>query len=106
MNVLAADTPHIFFTGKGGVGKTSTACAVSVALTDSGKSVLLVSTDPASNIDGAIHVAHALTVHSIERDLDFMTVVDDLKNRDEGDDSGAAGIFDMELTSGGFLSRS
>lgn len=41
----------LFFTGKGGVGKTSLACATSLALTDSGKRVLLVSTDPASNLD-------------------------------------------------------
>ncbi|MRN52726.1 arsenical pump-driving ATPase [Paenibacillus monticola] len=43
-------TPYLFFTGKGGVGKTSTACATAVALADSGKKVLLVSTDPASNL--------------------------------------------------------
>jgi len=41
----------LFFTGKGGVGKTSLACATAVALADSGKRVLLVSTDPASNLD-------------------------------------------------------
>lgn len=41
----------VFFTGKGGAGKTSLACATSVALTDSGRRVLLVSTDPASNLD-------------------------------------------------------
>ena len=45
------NTPNIFFTGKGGVGKTSTACAVAVALADQTKSVLLVSTDPASNVE-------------------------------------------------------
>ncbi|OHW63321.1 arsenical pump-driving ATPase [Andreesenia angusta] len=43
-------TKYLFFTGKGGVGKTSTACAVAVNLADSGKRVLLVSTDPASNL--------------------------------------------------------
>ena len=43
-------TQYLFFTGKGGVGKTSTACAVAAALADSGKRVLLVSTDPASNL--------------------------------------------------------
>ena len=60
----------------------------------------MVTSDPAANTDAAIHVAHALTVHKLERDLDYMTVVDDLKSQAEGDDSGSAGIFDMELTSG------
>ncbi|CAM3929184.1 arsenical pump-driving ATPase [Alkalicoccus chagannorensis] len=41
---------YMFFTGKGGVGKTSTASAAAVALADEGKQVLLVSTDPASNL--------------------------------------------------------
>ncbi|WP_094602599.1 arsenical pump-driving ATPase [Sporomusa silvacetica] len=43
-------TKYLFFTGKGGVGKTSTACAVAVNLADSGKKILLISTDPASNL--------------------------------------------------------
>ncbi|ACL19247.1 arsenite-activated ATPase ArsA [Desulfitobacterium hafniense DCB-2] len=43
-------TQYLFFTGKGGVGKTSTACATAVNLADNGKKVLLVSTDPASNL--------------------------------------------------------
>ena len=42
---------HLFFTGKGGVGKTSLACACALALADAGRRVLLVSTDPASNLD-------------------------------------------------------
>lgn len=43
-------TRHLFFTGKGGVGKTTLACATAVALADQGQRVLLVSTDPASNL--------------------------------------------------------
>jgi len=43
-------TKYLFFTGKGGVGKTSLACAVAVNLADSGNKVLLISTDPASNL--------------------------------------------------------
>lgn len=43
-------TKYVFFTGKGGVGKTSAACAAAVSLADSGKTVMLISTDPASNL--------------------------------------------------------
>lgn len=49
--LLDAPTKYLFFTGKGGVGKTSISTAVSIALADSGKKVLLVSTDAASNLD-------------------------------------------------------
>jgi arsenite-transporting ATPase len=48
---LETPTRFLFFTGKGGVGKTSLACASAIALADSGRRVLLVSTDPASNLD-------------------------------------------------------
>lgn len=41
----------LFFTGKGGVGKTSMACATAVGLAEKGKKILLISTDPASNLD-------------------------------------------------------
>lgn len=51
MEFLHDATRNLFFTGKGGVGKTSVACAAAVRLADAGKQVLLVSTDPASNLD-------------------------------------------------------
>ncbi len=49
--ILLKTPKFLFFTGKGGVGKTSIASATSVALAHSGKRVLLISTDPASNLD-------------------------------------------------------
>ncbi|MHB1502627.1 MAG: arsenical pump-driving ATPase [Acidimicrobiales bacterium] len=49
--LLSAPRRFMFFTGKGGVGKTSIASASAVALADHGRKVLLVSTDPASNLD-------------------------------------------------------
>lgn len=51
MKFLEQTTRNLFFTGKGGVGKTTVACATAVRLADAGKKVLLVSTDPASNLD-------------------------------------------------------
>ena len=51
MKLLGEVTRKLLFTGKGGVGKTSIACATAVSLAQAGKRVLLVSTDPASNLD-------------------------------------------------------
>lgn len=56
MEFLDHPTRNLFFTGKGGVGKTSVACATAVELADAGKKVLLVSTDPASNLDEVLGV--------------------------------------------------
>jgi arsenite-transporting ATPase len=47
----AHTTRYLFFTGKGGVGKTSLSCATALKLAEAGKRVLLVSTAPASNLD-------------------------------------------------------
>lgn len=60
----------------------------------------MVTSDPSANTDAAIHVAHAFTVHEEQPELDYFTVVDDLRSREDGKDAGAAGIFDVELTSG------
>ncbi|MFN2269155.1 MAG: arsenical pump-driving ATPase [Desulfonatronovibrio sp.] len=50
-NFIKKATRYLFFTGKGGVGKTSMACATALGLAEQGKQVLLISTDPASNLD-------------------------------------------------------
>ncbi|CAN5242098.1 arsenical pump-driving ATPase [soil metagenome] len=55
-SALNDSTPYLFFTGKGGVGKTSLSCASAIALADRGLRVLLVSTDPASNLDEMLNV--------------------------------------------------
>lgn len=57
MNWLTDPPRHLFFTGKGGVGKTSLAAATAVSLAEQGRRVLLVSTDPASNLDDVLGVA-------------------------------------------------
>jgi len=62
----------------------------------------MVTSDTASNKEAPVHVAHAFTVHAMERDLDFATAVDDLRDRDPEAHSGSAGMFDVELTSGLF----
>jgi len=60
------DAPRfLFFTGKGGVGKTSIACASAVRLAEAGASVLLVSTDPASNVGQVFGVGIGNTVTPI-----------------------------------------
>ena len=53
---LSSPTRFLFFTGKGGVGKTSLSTAAAIALADSGRRVLLVSTDAASNLDDMLGV--------------------------------------------------
>ena len=60
----------------------------------------MVTSDRAANIEAAVHVAHAFTVHSEESESDYFSVVDDLQGDDE--DAGAAHIGDMELTAGLF----
>lgn len=58
---LTAAPSNLFFTGKGGVGKTTCACAAALQLARNGRKVLLVSTDPASNLDEVLGVPLGLT---------------------------------------------
>ena len=60
----------------------------------------MVTSDPGANIDAAVHVGHAFTVHTEESESDYFSVVDDLQADDEN--PGAAHIGDMELTAGLF----
>ncbi len=57
MALPTVNTRYLFFTGKGGVGKTSLSCATGIALAEAGKRVLIVSTDPASNLDEVLAVS-------------------------------------------------
>jgi arsenite-transporting ATPase len=69
-SLIQTPTRILFFTGKGGVGKTSSACATAIGLADAGKRVLLVSTDPASNLDEVLGVKLSLaktTVPTVPR---------------------------------------
>ena len=60
----------------------------------------MVTSDPAANIEAAVHVAHTFTVHRQESENDFFSAVEDLREEDE--DPGAAFIGDTELTAGLF----
>ena len=67
-------TTYLFFTGKGGVGKTSIACATAVGLADKGKKILLISTDPASNLQDVFN--QSLNGHGSEiAEIPGLTVV-------------------------------
>lgn len=66
MKFLAHISPFVFFTGKGGVGKTSLACATAIQLANQGKRTLLVSTDPASNVGQVFEQTIGATIKSID----------------------------------------
>jgi arsenite-transporting ATPase len=68
MRLLGSVTRNLLFTGKGGVGKTSIACATAVSLAEAGNRVLLVSTDPASNLDEVLETklsARPIAIHGV-----------------------------------------
>lgn len=79
---------YLFFTGKGGVGKTALACATAIRLADSGKRILLVSTDPASNLDEmlGVRLGHRPTpITGVDRlwalDIDPESAADEYRER-------------------------
>ena len=65
MKFLQNIPPYLFFTGKGGVGKTSISCATAIRLAEQGKQVLLVSTDPASNVGQVFDQAIGNTIRPV-----------------------------------------
>lgn len=65
MDLTRGTTRNLMFTGKGGVGKTSIACMTALELADSGKRVLLVSTDPASNLNEVLETEIGISLTPI-----------------------------------------
>ena len=99
----AGDAATALFNARRGEGNNFRALLDSVRLPAGLEGALfgrMVTSDPGANIDAAIHVAHAFTVHVEESESDYFSVVDDLQGDDE--DAGAAHIGDMELTAGLF----
>ncbi|WP_424624570.1 ArsA-related P-loop ATPase, partial [Achromobacter marplatensis] len=76
MKFLDAAPRFFFFTGKGGVGKTSLACAAAVLLAEQGRRVLLVSTDPASNVGQVfgVDIGNHITAIAAVRNLSALEI--------------------------------
>lgn len=69
-------TKYLFFTGKGGVGKTSLACSIALNLSLKNKKILLISTDPASNLNDVfnIEVKNEITTLKLYKNLDILNI--------------------------------
>ena len=99
----AGDAATLLFNNRRGEGNNFAAFRDAARLPGGLEGALfgrMVTSDPGANIEAAIHVAHAFTVHAEESESDYFSVVDDLQCEDE--DAGAAHIGDMELTAGLF----
>lgn len=72
----SSNSKFLFFTGKGGVGKTSLACATAIKLAGEGKKVLLISTDPASNLEDVLEspVKNEITEHETISNLSTINI--------------------------------
>ncbi|MHB8564550.1 MAG: arsenical pump-driving ATPase [Acidiferrobacteraceae bacterium] len=90
MNFLEDAPRFLFFTGKGGVGKTSLSCAAAVHLAEAGRRVLLVSTDPASNVGQVFDIAIGHRVTAIPA-VPRLAVL-------EIDPQAAAGVYRERIT--------
>ena len=99
----AAAAAKQLFNSRRGEGKNFKALLDGVRLPAGLEAALfgrMVTSDPAANLDAAIHVAHSITVHEEESESDYFSVVDDLQA--ESEDAGAAHIGETELTAGIF----
>ena len=99
----AGDAATALFNGRRGEGNNFRALIDSARLPAGLEGALfgrMVTSDPGANIEAAVHVAHAFTVHREESESDYFSVVDDLQRDNE--DAGAAHIGEMELTAGLF----
>ena len=99
----AGEAAAVLFTARRGEGNNFRALVEGARLPAGLEGALfgrMVTSDPGANIDAAVHVAHAFTVHREESESDYFSVVDDLQSEDE--DAGAAHIGDTELTAGLF----
>lgn len=76
MDFLINPTRYLFFTGKGGVGKTSLSCATAIALADQGNKVFLVCTDPASNLSEVlgVDISASSTKHPVVTGLQAVNI--------------------------------
>jgi TRC40/GET3/ArsA family transport-energizing ATPase len=104
MQFLQDPPPYFLFTGKGGVGKTSLACAAAVALADRGRRVLIVSTDPASNLDAVLETGLANTprpVHEVPgllgMNIDPEQAANDYRERTLGPYRGTASPTELAM---------
>ena len=90
--VKAEDTEEIIKALKGLVSSKHKTYAADIALFGR-----MVADDKAMNVDASCQVAHSISTHQVETEIDYFTAVDDLKAVDLEDDAGAGMIGQVEL---------